>query len=49
MAGASGFVWLKHKDRIYLIFVYGKHESAKLTADQKRQLREIATQIRETA
>jgi hypothetical protein len=41
------YVWLKHKDRTYLIYVYGKHESAKLTADQKRQLRQIATQIRE--
>ena len=41
------YLWLKHKDRIYLIFVYGKHEAAKLTAEQKRQLREIATQIRE--
>lgn len=43
------YLWLKHKDRIYLIFVYGKTESAKLTAEQKRQLRQIATQIREQA
>jgi hypothetical protein len=43
------YLGLKHKDRIYLIFVYGKHESSKLTADQKRQLRQIATQIREQA
>jgi hypothetical protein len=47
--GARVHLWLKHKDRIYLIFVYGKHESAKLTADQKHQLRQIATQIREQA
>ena len=43
------YLWLKHLERIYLIFVYGKNESAKLTADQKRQLRQIATQIREEA
>lgn len=41
------YLWLKHKGRIYLIFAYGKNESAKLTADQKRQLRQIAAQIRE--
>jgi len=43
------YLWLKHKDRIYLIFVYGKNESAKLTAEQKRQLRQVATQIRDQA
>jgi hypothetical protein len=41
------YLWLKHRDRIYLIFVYGKNESAMLTAEQKRQLRQVATQIRE--
>jgi hypothetical protein len=40
------YLWLAHKGRIYLIFVYGKNESTKLTADQKRQLRELATKIR---
>ena len=40
------YLWLKHKDRIYLIFVYGKNESSKLTSEQKRELRQIATQIR---
>ena len=41
------YLWVKHRDRIYLIFVYGKNESATLTAEQKRQLRQIAAQIRE--
>lgn len=41
------YLWLRHRVRIYLIFVYGKNESAKLTAEQKRQLRQIATQIKE--
>ena len=41
------YLWLKHRDRIYLIFVYGKNESATLTAEQKRQLQQIANQIRE--
>jgi len=40
------YLWLKHKSRIYLIFVYGKSESVKLTAEQKRQLRQVAMQIR---
>ena len=40
------YLWLKHKNRIYLIFVYGKNESDKLTVDQKRKLRQIAAEIR---
>ena len=40
------YLWLAHKGRIYLIFVYGKNESTTLTAGQKRQLRELATKIR---
>ena len=40
------YLWLRHKGRIYLIFVYGKNESTTLTSDQKRQLREVATKIR---
>lgn len=41
------YLWLNHKRRIYLIFVYGKNEATALSVDQKRQLREIATKIRE--
>ena len=40
------YLWLKHRARMYLIFVYGKNESAKLTTKQKRQLRQIATLIK---
>jgi|SRR5579859_6254259 hypothetical protein len=40
------YLWLAHKGRIYLIYVYGKNESTTLTADQKRQLRELSTKIR---
>ena len=40
------YLWLQHKGRIYLIFVYAKNEATTLTADQKRQLRDIATKIR---
>lgn len=43
------YLWLKHKNRIYLIFVYGKNEAAKLTPDQKRQLRQVAAQISDEA
>jgi hypothetical protein len=40
------YLWLAHKGRIYLVFVYGKNELTKLTPDQKRRLRELATKIR---
>ncbi len=43
------YLWLRHKGRIYLIFVYGKNESTTLTGDQKRQLRGIAAKIKEEA
>jgi hypothetical protein len=47
-AGARAhYLWLQHKDRIYLIFVYGKNEMATLNEQQKRQLHQIATHIRE--
>jgi hypothetical protein len=41
------YLWLQHKGRIYLILVYAKNETTTLTADQKRQLRELATKIRD--
>lgn len=40
------YLWLRHQGRIYLIFAYAKNEAMTLTADQKRQLRDIATKIR---
>jgi hypothetical protein len=40
------YLWLQHKGRIYLVFVYAKNEATTLTAAQKSQLREIATKIR---
>jgi len=40
------YLWLQHKGRIYLVFVYAKNEETTLTATQKWQLREIATKIR---
>jgi hypothetical protein len=43
------YLWLRHKGRIYLLFVYGKNESAALTADQKRTLRDLAAEIKRTA
>jgi hypothetical protein len=41
------YLWLRHKGRIYLIFVYAKNEATRLTAAQKRQLRDLATKIRD--
>jgi hypothetical protein len=43
------YLWLRHKGRIYLLFVYAKNESTTLTQQQKRQLREIATAIKQSA
>jgi hypothetical protein len=43
------YLWLRHKGRIYLMFVYGKNESTTLTTDQKRQLREMAAEIKRSA
>ena len=40
------YLWLPHRGRIYLMFVYGKNEASTLTADQKKKLREIVTQIK---
>ncbi len=42
------YLWLPHRGRIYLMFVYGKNESSTLTADQKKKLREIVVQIKAT-
>lgn len=40
------YLWLSHKGRIYLMYVYGKNEAAKLTSDQKRQLSAAAARIK---
>jgi hypothetical protein len=41
-------LWLPHRSRIYLMFVYGKNEASTLTADQKKKLREVVAQIKAT-
>lgn len=41
------YLWLPHRARIYLIFVYAKNEAAALTVEQKRQLQGVAARIRE--
>lgn len=43
------YLWLGHKSVIYLLFVYTKNEASKLTTEQKHQLREIVTLIKQTA
>jgi hypothetical protein len=40
------YLWLAHKGRIYLLYVYGKNEAAKLSSDQKRQLAAVAAKIK---
>jgi len=42
------YLWLPHRGRIYLLFVYGKNEASTLTADQKKKLREVVAQIKAT-
>ena len=40
------YLWLRHRDRIYFLYVYRKHESVTLTPDQKRQLRMVVEAIK---
>ena len=42
------YLWLPHRGRIYLIFVYGKNEASTLTTDQKKRLRDVVAQIKAT-
>ena len=42
------YLWLPHRGRIYLMFVYGKNEASTLTTDQKKALRAVVAQIKET-
>lgn len=39
------YLWLPKKNRIYLVFVYGKGEQASLTVAQKKQLKAVVDQI----
>lgn len=41
------YLWLSQKQRIYFLYVYSKDDADSLTADQKRQLRDVVRQIRE--
>ena len=40
------YLWLPHRGRIYLMFVYGKNETSTLKADQKKELRNVVGQIK---
>jgi hypothetical protein len=42
------YLWLPHRGRIYLLFVYGKNEASTLTVNQKKQLREVVAHIKAT-
>ena len=42
------YLWLAHRGRVYLMFVYGKNEASTLTADQKKKLRAVVAQIKTT-
>jgi hypothetical protein len=41
-------LWLEHLNRIYLLFVYGKDEQDSLSSEQKKALKKIVQQIKET-
>ena len=43
------YLWLPHRGRIYLMFVYGKNEASNLTPDQKKRLREVVGQIKRSS
>jgi hypothetical protein len=40
------YLWLRHKGVIYLLYVYGKNEASALSPGQKKQLRDVVTQIK---
>jgi hypothetical protein len=42
------YLWLPHRSRIYLMFVYGKNEASTLTPHQKKKLRDVVAQIKAT-
>jgi hypothetical protein len=42
------YLWLPHRGRIYLVFVYGKNEAGTLSADQKKKLRQVVAKINAT-
>lgn len=42
------YLWLPGKRTAYLLFVYAKDEAGTLTADQKTQLREVVSAIKES-
>lgn len=42
------YLWLSHRSRIYLMYVYGKNEASGLTPAQRKQLRDVVEQIKGT-
>jgi len=40
------YLFLRHRETIYFLYVYRKHEFAKLTPGQKRQLRAVVEAIK---
>jgi len=40
------YLYLEHRGRIYLLYLYGKNEQDDLTAEQKKELKEIADLIK---
>lgn len=40
------YLYLRHRDRIYLLYLFTKGDAANLSAEGKRAMRELAQQIR---
>jgi hypothetical protein len=43
------YLYLRHRQRIYLLYVFTKGDAANLSADGKKAMRELAQQIRSEA
>lgn len=41
------YLWLPRRERVYLLFVYGKDEADSLSAEQKRELRRVVDRIKQ--
>jgi Protein of unknown function (DUF1044). len=43
------YLWLEHRRRIYLMFVYGKDDQDSLSIEQKRALKQVVQRIKDEA
>ena len=40
------YLFLEHRGKIYLVYLYGKNEQDNISADQKKMMKEVVEQIK---